>query len=233
MDRAEHGVAVADAPDEDPDADEVVDVVELAAAHHHLLVHGVQLLRPPHHAPADAQVAQIGVDRLDDALHVLLALRGALAHQTLDLGVELGMQHRERQVLELGLDRLDAEAMRQRRVDLEGLGRLLLRLLGRHEAPRARVVQPVGELDEQHTDVARHRDDHLANGLSLRALAVLDLVELRDAVDEHRDFVAELRRQRVEAVVRVLDGVVQQCGSDRPRPESRGRRGSARPRAGA
>ena len=153
VDRAQHGVAVAHRADEHADADQVVDVVELATAHDHLLVHGVQLLRATHDPAADAQFAQILVDGLDDVLHVLLALRCALLHEALDLGVELRVQHREREILELGLDRLDAEAMRQRSVDLERLGGLLLRLLRRDEAPRAGVVQPVGELDEQHPDV--------------------------------------------------------------------------------
>ena len=143
------------------------------------------------------------------------------------------MQHGERQVFELELDRLDAEAVRERRVDLERLLRLSVADASSHEAPRAGVVQAVGELDDEHADVFGHRDDHLADGLGLRAVAVLDLVELRDAVDEHRDLVAEVRAQRVEVVVGVFDRVVQQCCGDRLRRRYRGRRGSARPRPGA
>ena len=79
-------------------------------------------------------------------------------------------------------------------------------------AQGAHVVQPVGELDDQHPDVARHRDDHLADGLGLRGVAVLDLVELGHAVDELGDLVAEVRAQLLEGVRRVLDGVVQQRG---------------------
>ena len=78
----------------------------------------------------------------------------------------------------------------------------------------------------------RHRDDHLADGLGLGAVAVLDLVELGDAVDEHRDLVAELGAQLVERVVGVFDGVVQQRRGDRSSGRCRGRRGSARRRRG-
>ena len=96
------------------------------------------------------------------------------------------------------------------RVDLERLaGHALLGLLP-DVAQRAHVVEPVGELDDQHPDVARHRDDHLADGLGLRGVAVLDLVELGDAVDEQRDLVAEVVAQLVEGVRRVLDRVVEQ-----------------------
>ena len=130
------------------------------------------------------------------------------------------MQHGERQVLELELDRLDAEPVGQRRVDLERL----LGLAGRRrlvdESPGAGVVEPVGELDDQHPDVLRHRDDHLAHGLGLRAVAVLQLVELGDPVDQHRDLVAEVLAHHVERVLGVLDGVVQQRRRDRPGPDA-------------
>lgn len=192
MDRSQHGVAVTHRSDHDADADEVVDVVELAPADDHLLVHRVQLLRPAHDATTDTQIAQIRLHRIDDGVHVLLALRGALLHERVDLGVELRMQHGEGKILELALRHLDAEAVRQRRVDLERLAGLLRRLLGRDEAPRARVVQAVSQLDEQHADVFRHRDDHLADGFGLRGVAVFDLVEFRDAVDQHRDLVTEI-----------------------------------------
>ncbi len=220
VDRAEHGVAVADVVDEHPDADEVVDLGELATANHHLLVDRVVLLRSADDLALDLARLEVVVDRVDDLLHELFALRGAVAHETLDLDVELRVEHGEREVFELPLDRLDAEPVRERRVDLEGLLRLALRGLLGHEAPGARVVQPVGELDDENPDVFAHRDDHLAHGLGLSTVAVLELVELRDAVDEHRDLVAEVGAHHVERVVGVFDGVVQQCGSDRLRADA-------------
>ena len=72
----------------------------------------------------------------------------------------------------------------------------LLRRRTRDVAQGAHVVQPVGELDDQHPDVARHRHDHLADGLGLGGVAVLHLVELGDPVDEQRDLVAEVGAQR-------------------------------------
>ncbi len=212
VDRAEDRVAVADVVDEDADADQVVDVAELAAAHDHLLVDRVVLLRPTDHLTLDAALAQILRDRVDHLLHELLALRRALAHHALDLDVELGVQDREAEILELPLDGLDSEAVREWRVDLQRLLSLAPRRLGRNEAPRAGVVQPVRELDDEHADVLAHRDDHLAHGLGLGAVAILQLVELRDAVDEHRDLVAEVGTQLLEPVVGVFDGVMQQRG---------------------
>ena len=125
------------------------------------------------------------------------------------------MQDREGQVLQLPLDRGHAQPVRQRRHHLERLARLLGLLLRGQEAHRAHVVQPVGQLDDQHPRVPRHRDDHLADRLGLGRVAELDLLQLRDAVDEVGHLVAELRAQAVQRVVGVLDGVVQQRGDER------------------
>ena len=78
-------------------------------------------------------------------------------------------------------------------------------------------MEPVGELDHQDADVAGHGHDHLAHGLGLGGVAVGHLVELGDAVDEHRDLTAEVLLQLGEAVGGVLDGVVQQRRRQRRR----------------
>ena len=82
---------------------------------------------------------------------------------------------------------------------------------------RAHVVEAVGELDQDHAHVLRHRHDHLAVVLGLRLLAALELDprQLRDALDELRDLVAELRAHLLDVDVGVLDDVVQQRGRDR------------------
>ena len=127
------------------------------------------------------------------------------------------MQRLEREVLELPLERVDTEPMRERRVDLERLPRLLDLLLLAEVLDRAEVVEAVGELDEDDAHVLGHRHDHLPVVLGLRLLAGLELdaCQLRDAVDERGDLVAELLAQRVELDAGVLDDVVEERGGDR------------------
>ena len=107
--------------------------------------------------------------------------------------------------------------MRERRVDLERLLRLLHLLLLAQVLDRAHVVEPVGELDQDHAHVLRHRDDHLAVVLGLGLLAALELDprQLRHALDELRDLVAELGAHFLDVGVGVLDHVVEQRGGDR------------------
>ena len=112
--------------------------------------------------------------------------------------------------------------------------RLLHLLLLAEVLDRAHVVEPVGELDQDHADVLRHRHDHLAVVLGLGLLAALerDPRQLRDALDELRDLVAELGAELVELGLGVLDDVVQERRGDRLLVEVELARRSARRPAG-
>ena len=125
------------------------------------------------------------------------------------------------EVLELPLDLLHTEPVGQRRVDLEGLGGDPALLGRRQRRQGAHVVQAIGELDQQDADVAGHRHDHLADVLGLRELSGLELqlVELRQAVDDLGDVLAELVPDPIERDGGVLDRVVQQRGLERGRVE--------------
>ena len=146
-----------------------------------------------------------------------LAVGAPVGDHRLDLGVLARVQDLEREILELPLERVDAEAVRERRVHLERLLRLAhLRLLAL-VLDRPHVVEPVGELDQDDADVLRHRDDHLPVVLGLRLLAALEgrAGQLRDALDHRGDLVAELDAKVVEVGLGVLDDVVQERGGDR------------------
>ena len=215
--RPERGVAVAHRLHEHAHRDEVVDLLEVAAPDDHLLVDGVVVLGPAGDGRLDLRRAQVGADLVAHRREVLLTSRRPLGDEPDDLVVDLGVERLEGQVLELPLDGVHAEPVGQRGVDLQGLLGLARGALLRHVAPGAGVVEAVGQLDDEHPDVAGHGDDHLAHRLGLGGLAVGHLVELGDSVDEHRDLVAEVAAQRLEAVGGVLHRVVQQRRRQRGR----------------
>ena len=217
MDDADGAVAVLDGVDDHAHRRQVVDLVELAALAGHLRVDRVEVLGAAGDLRADAQRLELLGQVAAGLGHVALALLALLVDQALDLLVLARVQRGEREVLELPLDRVDAEAMRERRVDLEGLLGLLDLLLLGHRAERAHVVQAVGELDQDDPDVRGHRDHHLAVVLGLRLVARLerDPGQLGHAVDEAGDLLAEGLVDLVERRRRVLDRVVQQRRAQR------------------
>ena len=77
---------------------------------------------------------------------------------------------------------------------------------------RAHIVQPVGELDQQHANIFRHRQDQLAEIFRLLGLVGLqfDARQFGDAVDQPRDVRAEQFLDVFQRGQRVLDRVMQQ-----------------------
>ncbi len=215
MDRPERRVAVTHGVDKDADTYQVIDLIEADVPGDHLLVHRVVVLGPPGDPRRlDLGLAQVGGHLLDDLLQEQVAPGGPLGDHPRDLVVPLGVQRGERQVLQLPLDGVHAEPVRERGEDLQRLACLPLLLLPRQVAQRAHVVQAVGELDHQHPDVAGHRDHHLAHGFRLGGLAVLDPVQLGNPVDQRRHVVTEAAAQLVQRVGGVFQGVMQQRGAD-------------------
>ncbi len=134
----------------------------------------------------------------------------------------IGIDLREREVLELVLHRAHADALGERRIDIHRLARDAQALLGALDVmQRAHVVKPVGELHQQDADILRHGDDELAEILRLARDVGLRLQleprELGDAVDQPRDLRPEQPLDLLDRGERVLDRVVQQCRDDRRR----------------
>ena len=173
---------------------------------------------------------KIDAQDFDNALNVFFALHAAAGDFVGNLVVLLGLEVAEREVLELPLQLPDAQPVGERRVDLHRLLRHAAALGRRPELERLHVVEPVGQLDEDHADVLGHGQEHLAHVLGPQVLPVqldqrppviafdvqeLHLVELGDAVDQTRNFAAEATLQLGHGHVAVFGDVVAQGGDDR------------------
>ncbi len=198
------------------------------AEHVHHLVEGFVLVA---HLVVDAPR---GLDAADQAvldalfrqplrqLHFHLRHRFAAHHRLaadvfFDDGVAPRVQRLEAQVLQLALDQAHAQALGDGRVDLQRLAGDAAARFAALRAQRAHVVQAVSQLDHDHAQVARHRQQHLAEALGGRFLAVaeLQLVQLGHAVDQFGHGFAELGGQRLTGQRGVFDGVVQDRGDQR------------------
>ena len=219
MHRAERRVAGLLGRHRDAERHDVGELLEGDVAPVHLLPDRVRRLLAPRHL--DHLRAGFLADALQLRAHLLDHI-GALAAQEiqprLDGRIRLRVELRERQRLQLGLHRVHADPFGQRRVDLHRLARdaaAPLRVL--HEMQRAHVVQPVGELHQQHADVAADRQHQLAEVLRLLGAVGLQLQpgQLGDAIDQPGDLAAEAGLDLRQLDRRVLDHVVQQAGGDR------------------
>ena len=134
-----------------------------------------------------------------------------------DGAVRVRIDVAEGQLLEFLAHVLHAHAAGQRRIDLHRLLGDAQALVGRHVVERAHVVQPVGELDQQHAHVFGDRQQQLAQVFGLLGLLgdEVELLQLGQPLDQ----LAELRPEQLVDLLAggggVLDGVVQQRDRDR------------------
>ena len=164
--------------------------------------------------PASASLAFSAVDDLLD--QPCVAACGCSASLSTTACVGFGVAPLEGELLELLAHALHAHAAGERRIDLERLLGDALAALRLHVLERAHVVQAVGELDQQHADVARDGDQELAEVLRLLGLLgdEVEPLDLGEAVDEGADLLAEHLVDLGARDVGVLDHVVQQRGGN-------------------
>ena len=219
---AEGGVAVAHRLDEDAHGAEVVDLLEGRSLGPHLVVDAVEVLRPAGDLRVDPGLGEVGLDRGLELLDVDLALLPFHRHLAADFVVLIRVEVLEAEVLELPADAGEAEPVGQRGVHVDGFAGNPFLLLGLDVVEGAHVVQPVGELDEDHPQVLDHRQQHLAVGFGLAGFAalVLEALDLGHAVGQGGDLGAELGGDLLQGHRGVLEHVVQQSGGYRGRVET-------------
>ena len=99
----------------------------------------------------------------------------------------------EGEVLELPFHLPDAEALCEWGVDLKRLPGDATLLLCWKRCQGAHIVQPITEFDEHHTNVLRHREEHLADvlGVLLFGAHCRELAQLGDAINEDANLIAK------------------------------------------
>ncbi len=216
VDYPQHGVAGRDVVHKDPESKQVVQLLHGQFFSVHLLVDAVEVLGPPLDLAADPLLLQPGCEYGERLLDNRLPLGEFSPHPSPYLVVHLRVGVFEGKVFEAALDLIDAKAVRQRGVDLQGLARYAHLLVLPQSAEGAHVVKPVGKLYQDHADVLGHYDEHLAQILRLIVLECLEwqLAELCHPVDQGGHGRAESGRQLLYGDLRVLQYVVQQGGRE-------------------
>jgi len=203
--------------DDDPDREQVVHLVEADAHPLHLAPDRVDRLGAALQVIPDALRPHLLLDRPDEASDELLALGGRLGDPFLDIGVIGRLEVLQRDVLQFRLDAVQSQLMRDLRIEVQALPRLLLPLLLGKYVEDAHHLEPVGQLDQNDPGIGRIRDDQLAeivdlvvghlrvnvryvaqplqNADALLAEAIADLVDVHQL--QPHDIVQQRRDRRV------------------------------------
>ncbi len=194
MQHAERAVAILRAFGQHAEGHDIGDLFEADVAFGHLLPDREGVLLAPRNLDLQPGFGQRLLDRQRDRIDLPAFAAADRREPPGDRGIGLGLQLFESEQLHLAHIFVHAHPLGQRGIDIHRLARDPAALvLALDEMQRAHVVQPVGQLDQQHADVLAHRQQELAQVLG-RALALahrLDLGELGHPVDQPGDFGAE------------------------------------------
>ncbi len=165
---------------------------------------------------------ELGAHDPDDFLDVLLALFHLLRDPFGERREDVRIERFEAQIFQFGPHPADAQPIGERRIDFDRfLGDFFL-LRGIEMLQGPHVMQAVRQLDQDHPDVVRHRDDHLTKilGLLLFVALEVDLADLGDAVDQAGDVLPELFLDLLLRADGVFDRIVEQARDDGRNVES-------------
>lgn len=211
---AQRGVAVDHARQDDAKSVDVRHLGKTQLVLLHAQIERIQRAFAPGQACLQACAGEL---RIDLVLHALDQVAAALARAGDGLfqrGIAPGMQVAEGQVLQLAVGLVQAQAVGDGCVDLQRLRRDAAPLVARHVAHGAHVVGAVGQLDQDDAHIARHGQQHLAEGLGLVFLTrvELQLVQLGEAVDQLGHVLAEALGEVRLGDAAVFHRIVQQRG---------------------
>ena len=212
----ERAITVGSLPHDDAEAEDVRQLLEGKRLRLHLAEDRIRLLLATLHLGVEALFAKQGTEFLLDLHNEVAILVGEVPEPVDDRLVGLRVHVAEGELLQLVAHVLHAHAAGERRIDLHRLlgdaGALFLR----HEIERAHVVQAIGELDQQHAHVVGDGKQELAQVFRLLCPLgdKIELLQLRQPLDQCADVLPEERIDLVAGGGRVLDRVVQQRDRD-------------------
>jgi hypothetical protein len=199
--------------DQDPEGDDVIDLLEGDSLALHFAVDGeLELLPSLDRGTGKGGFPDLLLEDVLDQLEELAPLLLVGLEPPLQLQVGLGVEVLEGEVLELRLEGVEAEAVGQRGVDFHGLAGLADRLLLAGVAQGAHVVEPVRELDQDDPDVLGHGQQHLAEvlGLALLPGGEAHLRQVGHALDDVGHLLPEELHELLVAGVGIFHGIVEQ-----------------------
>ena len=162
VDEAEGPVAILDAADDGPEGHHVGQLLEADMALGHLAPDRKGMLLAPLDLGLDSAGLEMGADAAPDPGDEVAFALVELLEAARDGRVGVGLELAEGEGLHLLHELVHPDPLGERGVDVHRLaGDPLPLLLVLDEVEGAHVVQPVGELDKQDPDVARHGEQEL------------------------------------------------------------------------
>ena len=214
---AEHRITVREAVDEDADREKIIYLIKVLVLDKHFLVNAEIMLHPAINLAFYPRVLYGCLYLINYLRNILLALLFPEVDILYQLLVFLRLKIAEREVVKLYLQSGYAKTPRQGSVDIQSLPGLLPLLFRLHILKSPHIVSAVRQLDDDHPDILRHRNEHLAEVFRLFVLLAgipCQVSQLGNAVDQLGHCIAEPRPDIIKADIRVFHHIMKYAGDN-------------------
>ncbi len=160
----------------------------------HLAPNGIETLLPTVYFGVNSGIRGIFPQLLDNPLDQVLPFRAQIFQPPLDRIARFIVQFDKGEIFQIIAKTLHSDTLGQGCIYLHRLrGDAFALFWVFYEMKGTHIVQPVGQLDQQHADIVRHCQQKLSEILSLLGpiRLQLDLRQLGDPVDKRRDLAPE------------------------------------------
>ena len=215
VDIAEHIVAIGHGINNHTHGADVVNFIDGLVLGIHLAVNRVNMLDARRNGVPDARFVEFFADIVLDVVQELFMPAGLLFQPLDNFLIADWVEAFEGKILQFPFDAAHAQAMGNRRINLHGFERLIPLLALREKLECARIVQAVGQLDENDADILGHGHEHLAQILHLLLLlGVAQHTKAGYAVHQLGDRGSEFVLNGLIVKLGILDAIMQQARAD-------------------
>ena len=178
-------------------------------------MNAVKVFRSALNFAADTGLLDSVLQRCHSLVNHILALTAFNFYLLYQVVINIRLHITEGQILQFPFNGIDTEAMCQRRINLQCFPGNRLLLMHRHIFHRAHIMQTVGQLNQYHADIARHRQKHFAIVFNLAVFLgnIFDFAQLGNAVYQIGNHSTELFLDIFQLVIRILHHIMQEGSS--------------------
>jgi hypothetical protein len=202
---------------DDAHGEQVIDLIDASFLANRFAMHGIQAFDARFEFRRDTGFDEFRADGGLDFLEEFFVKGSFIADFFLQSEEGFGFEIAESEIFEFAADNAHSEAMGDRRVDVQSFARDALLLFRVEIFERAHVVEAIGQLDENDTDIVHHGQQHLADvfGLTRFGRHHVQAADFRHAFDKASDFFAEAFGDAGDGILGVFDGVMKNRGGER------------------
>ena len=167
MDNSKRRITVFYRIYDNTDCKQIIDLIHRLILIHHLLINAEEMLHTSVHFCINVRILHMRGNLIHDLLDKFFPFRFSCIDLLYQIVKNLRLGIFERQVIKLCLDLGNTKPLCDRSIDIHGFFCFFQLLLRSHILQGTHIVQTVGKLDDDNTDIFCHRKEHLTKILSL------------------------------------------------------------------